>query len=176
MGRQQRHQKGYVYEANSSFHIRFYENGIQKSKFLCAKDTKHHSRTCKAVQNAAVEFMRKINAGQVNDQRRDMRVCDFWETRYVPHHEQILPLTGQPRKKPSTMRGYKQIWRQHLKNHFGNITIQQYGPHQGNRFLRSLTGTQGKTTLKHIKALGTAIFSFAVEEEIITVNPWHEVK
>jgi hypothetical protein len=30
--------------------------------------------------------------------------------------------------------------------------------------------------LKHIKALASSIFSFAVEEEILTVNPWREVK
>ena len=46
----------------------------------------------------------------------------------------------------------------------------------GNRFLRTLTSTQGKSTLKHIKALGSALFGHAVEEEIIKLNPWREVK
>ena len=35
--------------------------------------------------------------------------------------------------------------------------------------------TQRKTTLKHIKALGTAIFKLAVAREFIKVNPWHDV-
>lgn len=30
--------------------------------------------------------------------------------------------------------------------------------------------------MKHIKALGTTIFSYAVVEEFLTLNPWHEVK
>ena len=46
----------------------------------------------------------------------------------------------------------------------------------GKRFLRSLTGTQGKTTLKHIKALAGSLFGYAVDEEFIKVNPWHDVK
>jgi integrase len=106
----------------------------------------------------------------------DLRVTDFWETRYLPYLEAIVALTGQPRRKPSTVRGFKQIWRQHLQKHFGDITLKAYEPALGNRFLRSLTGTQGKATLKHIKALGSSMFGHAVEEEIIKVNPWREVK
>jgi hypothetical protein len=39
----------------------------------------------------------------------DMSVADFWEQRYLPYCEEIVQLTGQPRKMPSTVRGYKQI-------------------------------------------------------------------
>ena len=39
----------------------------------------------------------------------------------------------------------------------------------------SLVDTQRKTTLKHIKALGTAIFKLAVSDEWLKVNPWHDV-
>ena len=46
----------------------------------------------------------------------------------------------------------------------------------GKRFLRSLTGTQGKSTLKHIKALAGSLFGHAVEEQFIKVNPRHDVK
>jgi integrase len=106
----------------------------------------------------------------------DMRIVDFWETRYLPHIEEILPLTEQPRKKPSTVRGFKQIWNQHLKAHFGTETLRDYEPYQGTDFLQSLTSTQGKATLKHIKALGSLIFKRAVIERRIKVNPWHDVE
>jgi hypothetical protein len=84
-------------------------------------------------------------------------------------------LTARTRKKPSTIRGYEQIWRQHLKSHFGNITLQEYEAHMGTQFLQSLTGSQGKATLKHIKALGGSIFKRAVIERRIKVSPWHDV-
>ena len=105
-----------------------------------------------------------------------MRVTDFWERRYLPYCEEIVQLTGQPRKTPSTVRGYKQIWRQHLKSHFGNLTLQEYAPHMGTAFLDSLTGTQGKATLRHIKACATSLFKRAVNEQRIKVNPWHDVQ
>jgi hypothetical protein len=100
----------------------------------------------------------------------------FWEQHYLRYIEEILPLTGQPRRKLSTVRGFKQIWRQHLQGHFGETTLKDYEPAMGKRFLRSLTGTQGKTTLKHIKALAGSIFGFAVDQEFIKVNSWHDVK
>ena len=34
---------------------------------------------------------------------------------------------------------------------------------------------QRKTTLKHIRAVGSAIFRRAVVEHLIKVNPWHDV-
>jgi integrase len=106
----------------------------------------------------------------------EMRVVDFWERVYLPYIEAVVPLTGQPRRKPSTTRGFKQIWKQHLKAHFGTLPLKEYEPAMEKRFLRSLTGTQGKSTLKHIKALAGSLFGHAVEEQFIKVNPWHDVK
>jgi hypothetical protein len=106
----------------------------------------------------------------------EMRVVDFWDQVYLPYIEAVVPLTGQPRRKPSTTRGFKQIWKQHLKAHFGTLTLKEYEPAMGKRFLRSLTGTQGKSTLKHIKALAGSLFGHAVEEQFIKVNPWQDVK
>jgi len=120
----------------------------------------------------------------------EMSVVDLWEMPtlpirdangkpiqgYLAYIEAVVPLTGQPRRKPETIRGFKQIWKQHLSGHFAGMTLREYLPKHGNRFLRSLIGTQGKNTLKHIKALASSIFSYAVEQEILTVNPWREVK
>jgi hypothetical protein len=103
-------------------------------------------------------------------------VVTFWETRYLPYIEAVVPLTGMPRRKPSTTRGFRQIWNQHLRQHFGECALRDYEPAMGKRFLRTLTSTQGKTTLKHIKALAGSLFGYAVDEEFIKVNPWHDVK
>lgn len=123
----------------------------------------------KAADAAVLALTQKATPGE-------MRVVDFWEQHYLPYIEAVVPLTGMPRRKSSTTRGFKQIWNQHLKGHFGEVTLKDYEPAMGKRFLRSLTGTQGKTTLKHIKALAGSIFGFAVDEEFIKVNPWHDVK
>jgi hypothetical protein len=63
-----------------------------------------------------------------NGNTTDMRVTDFWEKVYLPRLEEIVALTAQPRRKRSTVRGFKQIWRQHLKAHFADGTLKAYEP------------------------------------------------
>jgi integrase len=148
----------------------------QRSHFLCNKDDGHRSKSDRSVKLLRDEFMLTINAQQTETPSRDMRISDFWEQRYLPYCQEIVPLTSQPRKTPATVRGYKQIWRQHLSGHFGSMALQEYAPHTGTRFLDSLTGTQGKATLRHIKACATSLFKRAVNEQHIKVNPWHDVQ
>ena len=184
-------QEGYVYEASKTFYVRYYtgrtvtnKKGVQvpeqKSERLCEKSDKYYSRKAKSVQLLVRDFMNKVNQEQCSQRAVnhavDMSIAAFWEQRYLPYNEEILPITGLPRKKLSTMRGYKQIWNQHLKAHFGTMTLQEYEPRMGTRFLDGLTGTQNKNTLRHIKALGCSIFKRAVHEERIKTNPWHDVQ
>jgi integrase len=175
------HQRGRIYEASNKFYVQYRDvvNGERKqvSHFLCEKDDRHYSAKAKSVKLLRDEFMLKINSqpGQ-NRSSQDMRIADFWEHQYLPYCEEILPLTGRPRKKPSTVRGYKQIWRQHLKAHFGTMTLREYEPDTGTQFLQSLTATQSKTTLKHIKACAGSLFKRAIIEQRIKVNAWHDVE
>ena len=191
-------QSGYVYEASGALYVRYWTSEIvdgkarrvQRSERLCEKNDKYyvsHSTNKKTgkkkfVPSSAVkllcnEFMQKVNSQQSQRHpQQDMTVVAFWETRYLPYCEEIVTLTDQPRRKPSTIRGYKQIWAQHLKAHFGTGTLRDYEPYQGTEFLQSLTSTQGKATLKHIKALGGSVFKRAVIERRIKVNPWHDVE
>ncbi|HXZ32195.1 MAG TPA: site-specific integrase [Terriglobales bacterium] len=189
-------QTGYVYEASGALYIRYWTTEIvdgkpqrvQRSEYLCDVDERRYiSRVKKkgeirlvlssGAKLARNEFMQRINSQ--NATRRpgqDMPIVAFWETRFLPYCKEIVALTGEPRRKPSTISGYEQIWNQHLKHHFGETTLQEYEPSMGMEFLQSLTATQNKTTLKHIKALGSSVFKRAVIERRIKMNPWHEVE
>jgi len=190
-------QSGYVYEASGALYVRYWTSEIvdgkpqrvQRSERLCDKDDKCYiSRVTdrktgkkRLVLSSALKLklndkMQTVNVQEVHRRPgQDMTVADFWETRYLPYCEEIVALTGEPRKKPSTVRGYKQIWNQHLKQHFADTSLQDYEPWMGTDFLQSLTAKQGKATLKHIKSLGGSIFKRAVIERRIKVNPWHDV-
>lgn len=162
-----------------------------KSVFLCEKSDTHYWTPRRATKNNSrkwtfsrpvldlQEEMMKAAMGQLQPaavQAGDMRVVDFWDTKYLPYITATVPLTGEQRRAPSTVKGFKQIWHQHLKWHFGEIALKAYEPAMGKRLLRSLLDTQGKTTLKHIKSLASSIFSYALDEEYIKVNPWHDVR
>ena len=191
-------QSGYVYEASGALYVRYWTSEIvdgkpqrvQRSERLCDADDKHYvSRVTdkktgrkRLVLSSALRLklndkMQTVNSHEVfRRPGQDMTVADFWETRYLPYCEEIVELIGGPRKKPSTVRGYRQIWNQHLKPHFADTSLQDYEPWMGTDFLQSLTAKQGKATLKHIKALGSSIFKRAVIERRIKVNPWHDVE
>jgi integrase len=182
-----RHQRGYIYEAFGAFHVRYYVNEIvegqtvrkQRSHRLCTKDRKtgHGSKSAQAVRTLCEDFMRDINQHHHNSHSlgQDTMVVSFWENTYLPHCEMVLPLTGQPRLKASTLRGYKGIWEQHLKRHFGTVTLQHYEPERGSRLLDSLTGTLNKTSLKHVRAVGSSIFERARVMGLVKINPWKNV-
>lgn len=177
------HQTGYIYEAFGSFHVRYYctENRdgklvrVQKSHKLCRKEGKYKNTTCKAVKNLCEDFLKdKVNAPSRVITGTDEKIADFWTSKYIPRLEARIKAGTF---KPSTLRGYQQIWRQHLKDHFAAHTLQGYEGKLGQRLLKSLAETQkqNRNTLRHIKALASSIFTAAVEAEIISSNPWRDV-
>jgi integrase len=180
-----RFQTGSIYEAYGAFHIKYYttvlregkEVRVQRSHKLCRKDAKHFSATCKRVKKLASDFMSGINAKDGTVENPDsMTVADFFENRYIPYCEEISKRTGRPRQRPNTVAGHRQIWRRNLKAHFGTTTLAAYEAVLGNRFLKTLTATQGKTTIKHVRSLGSSIFKLAVSDELIKTNLWRDVQ
>src|ERR1700739_3247308 len=105
-----RYQSGYIFSTRTTFFLRYYTTElvdgqlrrVQKSQRLCAKDTVHHSKSCKAVRQLAAQILAEVNgatAPVVNQ-----TVCDFWDTIYLKFIEANL--------RHSTVWGYKQIWEQ----------------------------------------------------------------
>jgi len=177
---------GTIIEASGVFYLR-YSTGttlsaagkprpVQKTHKLCCKDDRHYSRTCKAVRHLADTYMLTINQQRGDSEGEDMTISAFWETHFLPWCETVLPVTKRPRMKPSTMRGYRQVWSQHLAGHFGKRTLQEYRAAWGSAFLRSLTATQGRNTIRHVSALASSIFSNAVAEQRLRGNPWVDVQ
>jgi len=172
------------------------ENGdsVHKTVFLCKRDAAYDwwFKRGKWGFSSAVRDLQRTTMDKINAEAKalelakaaksgakeagDLRIADFWEIEFLPYCEKVRDVTGEPRMKPSTVRGFKQIWNQHLKKHFGEMTLVQYEPVMGSRLLRTLVDTQRKSTLKHIKALGSAMFKRAVAKEFIKVNPWHDVQ
>jgi integrase len=188
--------QGRIYEASGSYYVQYYTGRIiagtkgpireQKSERLCSKDDKHCVKRLKgewwispALRDLRDKVMVRIREhrqqGRTNEsaQPKDMKIADFWEQVYQPFIEQ--------NKAPRTVVGYKKIWSQFLKPHFGESTLRQYSTGQGTKFVTVLSSKYSRATLQHIRALGSAIFSHAIAIEILgkdalQVNPWHGVR
>jgi integrase len=164
---------GHIYKKAGAWHLQFYQ--IEKNPTGKLVKVRRSKRLCEAkgvtqkyVNGLACAEMVKVEGRTITD--KDMSVTEFWEHHYLPYCEKEWKGTGM---RASTVRGFKQIWNQHLKNHFGTITLQAYTSDKARRFLSSLKTKQGKNTLKHIRALASAMFSEAVERNIRADNPWH---
>lgn len=176
-----RNQKGYLYEASGAFYLRYYrteiidgvEKRIQISHRLCMKDKKDHlSIKSKAVRLLQQEHMLRVNQGIELDSPAlpDMRIVDFWEQKYLPYCETGWKGVGM---KASTVRGYKQIWEQHLKAHFGKTTLRNYTTEEAKALLNSLKTKLNKNTLKHIRGLASALLTEAIDLNFReNDNPW----
>ena len=177
-----RHQQGSVYEASGAFFVRFYVtetlNGhakrVQRSQRLCQKDgNKYRSVNDKNVKLLRDKIMLSINeqnaSGRVNS--NSTTVADFWEKQYVPFITE--------NRRASTVHGYQKVWKQHLKSHFGQMTLTEYRTYIGSKLLTSLAGPPshlGRATLAHIRSLASAIFTHALNLGLIESNPFHDVK
>jgi len=170
------HGRGHVYLQHGAWFLQYYQSEmrdgvlvrVRKSVKLADKDREHSTATCAAVRLLRQKELTVSTAPAVTTQ--DMKVVDFWETQYLPYCEKEWKGTGM---RASTVRGFKQVWRQHLKPHFGTTTLQKYTADMARRFLSSLKTKQGKNTLKHIRALASAMFSEAIERNLRVDNPWH---
>jgi integrase len=178
-------QDGYLYEKNGAFHVRFYQTEmrdgklrrVQKSRKLATieelkKKNPRVQINSEIVKELFRDFMHEVNNAEPPS-TDDMRIADFWEHQYFPYCEREWKGTGM---KPSTVYGYEQIWNQHLKAHFGDLTLRAYTADLARRFLSSLKTKQGKNTLRHIRALAGAMFGEAVERGLVNANPWRGVK
>ena len=170
-----RYQRGHVFETHGSFHVRYYTTEIvdgqakrvQRSERLCSKDNKHHSTTCKAVQQKAADVMRKINSSSGASNEPDIKVTAFWEQTYLPHIEKT--------KKAATLDGYTKIWRQHLSVELQGYSLTKYKTHHATKFLTNLADTGlGVRTIAHVRSLASGLFRHALRLGKIDVNPWSD--
>jgi integrase len=168
-------QSGSVYEASGKFYVRFRVGGKQVSKLIGDKGPIFYSPSCKAVRLKCAEIMLAVNKSvAVAPPMADMKIAEFWVARFLPYCEEVTT-QGRPRFKPDTLRGYKQIWRQHLSAHFGELTLRQYTPDLGTVFLDGLTAKASQATLRHIKSVAQSLFKRAVAERRLQSNPWRDV-
>lgn len=164
----ERHQQPKPIRRNGAYHVRYYitENGVrvQKSHRLCSiKDGAN-----KAKQLLTDFLAEHVNIGKEN--AGPMGVVEFWNEVYLPFLENDSGL------KPSTLHGYKQVWREHLQLHFGTICLHEYTTGKLSQLLTSLAKTKRPGTLASIKWLASAIFAHAVATDHCETNPCRDAK
>jgi integrase len=133
----------------------------QRSVKLVDRDDVHFSTTCEPVRRLAAAKLAEL--AEPKQAGADVLLSDFWDRTYLPFTEQNL--------KTSTVTGYKQIWQQHLRAHFGETKLTDYRTSTASKFLLTLTPRLGLRSLNHVRSLMSGIFSHAVNLGMLEVNP-----
>ena len=166
--RTRRHQSGSVWLRGSNFYLRYYgPDRRQKTELLCARDDKHHSKTCAPVKRLAAAAMARVNSG-VGAASQSPTVSEFWDKTYLPFAEKHM--------RPSTVGSYKDLWTRHLKPHFDGTRLGEYKSSDATDFLTKLAERLSRNPLNHVRSLMSGIFSHACARGNLERNPMREAK
>jgi integrase len=117
------------------------------------------------------EMLQPVNAGGSLPESV-LPVEDFIKNHYLPHAEQ--------QKRPSTAKGYSDIWRFHIKGQLRGVRLRDFRPVDGERAMQEIAKRRGhrlsRTTLKHIKSFLSGVFTYARRQGVISgANPMQGV-
>jgi integrase len=184
-----REQVGYLYKSFGGWHIRYWvayndlpieekqkiarkcdgkplPSRVQKSKRLCDGDVSR-----KAARDLAEHQMDEVN-GYVPGETilPDTTLGDYWEKHYLPWATTNL--------KPSTLHGYQQAFKQHLKPRFGKTPLKDITTPSATKFLGQLAteDEQGERTISHTKWIASGIYKHAIATGFATHNPWPDAQ
>jgi integrase len=138
---------------------------IQKCEKLKAAYGGEH-RTRRSVQPFIDEILAPLNAGLLNPQAT-MTVVDFVDTIYLPEH------VGK-KLRPASLKQYRDVWRNHLKNRMGKLTLRSFRTVHGEQMLADVAvkAKLGRSSLRHCKAFLSGAFEQAKRLGILDgLNP-----
>jgi integrase len=172
-----RKQTGCIVKKGKAWYLRYYdtildETGKPVRKKCCRRlaDCSDQYRSRKSVRQLADEVLAPLNTGKVRPEST-MTVAGFIENEYLPWTERS--------KRPSTVKGYKDIWNYHVKVRIGNVTLRDFRPHDGTRLLESIAAgcRLSRRTMYHVKSFLSGVFAHAISQGWLdSANPIHGTK
>jgi integrase len=166
-----RRQDGYIFKAKGKWYLRYFVTRVvdgevkrvRVAKPLAAvvqvdevKGTKTTITKAKA-RDLAAPILEQINQQRYAPETA-VSLRDFVERIYLPRMEQ--------QKRPSTVRGYRDIWKHHLKARSAGLWMREIRTCDIQRMLDDIaqTGLLGSNSLRHIKSQISGIFSHAKQQ------------
>jgi integrase len=109
------------------------------------------------ILTAADRHLATVNSGSITAERI-VTIGDFVEHVYLPWIKE--------HKRPSTAKGYRDIWEDHLKPHCSKVWLKDTRTYHVQGWLNQIgKGKLSRNTLKHIKSVISAIFTLAKQQD-----------
>lgn len=156
-----RAQKGTIVPIANRWFVRFYERRNiggtivrKRVSHLLGAVTTRGKRPPADIMDEAKKYMITINSGQLPAERI-LRMSAFAESVYLPWVERY--------QRPSTLKGYRQVWMQHLKPHCEKTWLKDVRTYHVQGWLNAIArnGTLSRNSLKRIQSVLSGFFSLA---------------
>ncbi|HEX2711626.1 MAG TPA: hypothetical protein VHM88_05305 [Candidatus Acidoferrales bacterium] len=167
-----RHQNGYLFRKGAFWYVRFYDDITQPDgrivrRQVCRQVAPYSDRyrNEKDVRPLLDAILRPLNEGR-SSPHGTMAVAAYVEKFFLPHAEAEY--------KPSTVNGYKALWRMYLAPRLQCAVLRDYRCVDATRLLGDIHAERGigRKTLRHCKALLSSVFKFAKQQGVIdSLNP-----
>src|SRR6266436_9118040 len=180
-----RHQTGSIVRRGGMWVLRFYEDRIEKGQVKRVRRSQNLAPVGNAYSNKSQvkPLAEKILARYASSEARGqidgtLTLAEFVETRYFPHIDQRTQMSGEFHLEPSTVKGYRDIWKFHGKgNPIGTIRLHDFRTEHAQGFLMGLDQDLSHQTHLRIKAFLSGVFNRAKQVGAISgVNPLDNTK
>lgn len=162
--RRKRQQNGNVFQARGNWYVRYFEDRVidgQLRHDRIARQigpvTTRGKRPPREIENEAREIVAAATATNTNPERV-LTIGEFVEHVYFPHIKQY--------KRPSTLRGYRDMWKNHVKARCTGDWLKDVRTFHVQGWLDSIARPEklSRNTLKHIKTFVSAVFKLAKQQ------------
>jgi integrase len=166
-----RRQDGYIFKAKGKWYLRYFVTRVVDGKVKRVRVAKPLAAivqvdevrgTKTTITKAKARDLAAPILEQINQERyapeTAVSLRDFVERIYLPRMEQ--------QKRPSTARGYRDIWKHHLKARSTGLWMREIRTCDIQRILDDIaqTGLLSSNSLRHIKSQISGIFSHAKQQ------------
>ena len=170
-------QRGQVFRRNGSWYVRYYrdelKDGGRVRRRVCEKLARCSDdyRSKRDLQPLIEPLLSPINSGDAQPEGA-MTIAEFAEKRYFPSRLRKL--------RPSTIRSYTVMYKNHVKNRVGHIRLRDFhtkdAQHLFDKIAADFPELAHETHLR-TKAVLSAIFTYARQEDALRgINPLQGIK
>jgi integrase len=169
------HQTGYIWRVGRSWYGRWREDVIENGAVVRKQRSEKLAEVCERYRTKAdvrpllEEKLRPLNERKVSPEST-LSISQFVEGHYLPY------VVAQ--KRPSTLKGYRDIWEDHLRARIGRIRLRDFRTCDGERLFADIARKTGLShnSLKHIKTMLSGVFTYALRQGTLTgvPNPMRE--
>ncbi len=159
-----RKQNGTIIRIGDRWYVRYWERrniggAVERKRVThsIGEVTTRGKRPPADIQTEAERHMATVNSGTVPAERI-VTIGDFVERVYLPWNEE--------HKRPSTAKGYRDIWEDHLKPLCALVWLKDARTFHVQGWLNQIgAGKLSRNTLKHVKSVISGIFTLAKQQD-----------